>query len=430
MSKPLVLVTAPVQTRSGYGNHARDICRALIESDKYDVRIQSVRWGSTPMNALEKDNLSHQEISKRILKSPNVERQPDLHLHIVIPNEFQSIAKKNIGMTAGIEHTLPPADWVEGCNRMDKVIFTSEFSKESFEKIEYNKHDKQTGNPMGKLKTEKPMEVLFEGVDENTYKQTSEISDNLEKQFSKIKEDFCYLFVGHWLQGNLGEDRKDIGMMLKTFFETFKNQKDQPALILKTSSASFSIMDRKEIKDKINMVRSSIQAEKLPSVYLIHGELTDDEMNQMYNHPKVKAHLTFTHGEGFGRPLLEASFSGKPIIAPISTGQADFLDKEYTIELPHQMTSVPRTAFPEKYVMGEPKWSTVIYGQSIGIIKDVYKNYKKYELRGKKQMIVNRDNFNFEKMKEKLVLIIEDTLKDIPINVPLTLPKLPKRDKK
>tara|TARA_R100000951_G_scaffold55726_1_gene46821 strand:+ start:244 stop:1533 length:1290 start_codon:yes stop_codon:yes gene_type:complete len=428
--KPIVLVTAPVQTRSGYGNHARDICRALIESDKYDVRIQSVRWGSTPMNALEKDNTSHQEIYKRILKKPNIERQPELHLHIVIPNEFQTIAKKNIGITAGIEHTLPPGDWVEGCNRMDKVIFTSEFSKDSFEKIEYTKHDNKTGKDLGKLIVEKPMDVLFEGADENVYKQTNEISDKLNQQFLKIEEDFCFLFVGHWLQGNMGEDRKDIGMMLKTFFESFKNQKNTPALILKTSSASFSIMDRKEIKDKINMVRSSIQADKLPNVYLIHGDLTDKEMNEMYNHPKVKAHLTFTHGEGFGRPLLEASFSGKPIIAPISTGQADFLDKEYTIELPHQMTKVPNSAFPEKYVMGEPKWSTVIYGQSIGIIKDVYKNYKKYEIRGKKQMIVNRDNFNFEKMKEKLVLIIEDTLKDVPKNIPLKLPKLPKKDKK
>ena len=45
----IILVTAPVETRSGYGNHSRDICRALIESDKYDVKIQSVRWGTTPM---------------------------------------------------------------------------------------------------------------------------------------------------------------------------------------------------------------------------------------------------------------------------------------------------------------------------------------------------------------------------------------------
>ena len=63
MNKPLVLVTGPVSTRSGYGNHARDICRALIELDKYDVLINSVPWGSTPMNALEDDNkfLSEQE---------------------------------------------------------------------------------------------------------------------------------------------------------------------------------------------------------------------------------------------------------------------------------------------------------------------------------------------------------------------------------
>ena len=38
MSKPVVLVTAPVGTRSGYGAHSRDIVRSLIELDKYDVK--------------------------------------------------------------------------------------------------------------------------------------------------------------------------------------------------------------------------------------------------------------------------------------------------------------------------------------------------------------------------------------------------------
>jgi hypothetical protein len=103
MSKPIVLVTGPVSTRSGYGNHTRDICRALIESDKYDVRIQSMRWGTTPMNALEEHNHWHREIHKRILKQPNIERQPEVHLQISVPNEFSPIAKKNIGVTAGIE---------------------------------------------------------------------------------------------------------------------------------------------------------------------------------------------------------------------------------------------------------------------------------------------------------------------------------------
>jgi hypothetical protein len=315
--RPMVLVTAPVETRSGYGNHSRDICQALIEMDKYDVRIQSVRWGSTPPNALEKDNPIHQEINKRILRQPSLEKQPDLHLHIVIPNEFQAIGKVNIGMTAGIEHTIPPATWVEGCNRMDMTIFTSEFSKNSFVNVQFDKLNNQTKQVEGQLKLEKPSEVLFEGADTNIYKEVDKISPILSGKFSKIEEDFCFLFVGHWLSGNLGEDRKDIGMMLKVFYTMFKNKKNQPALILKTSGAGFSIMDRNEMMKKIKLVKDSMKGDKLPNVYLLHGDLTDEEMNQLYNHPKVKAHLTFTHGEGFGRPLLEATLSGKPMIKNI-----------------------------------------------------------------------------------------------------------------
>ena len=425
--KPLVLITAPVQTRSGYGNHSRDICRALIESDKYDVKIQSVRWGNTPPNALEKDNPYHEEIQKRILTEPNLSKQPDLHIHIVIPNEFQPIAKKNIGITAGIEHTIPPADWVEGTNRMDMTIFTSEFSKKSFEDINYDKKDSRTGQIVTQLKMNKPSDVLFEGADPEIYKETKVISEDLKNKFEKIDNDFCFLFVGHWLQGNMGEDRKDVGMMLKVFLETFKNQKNAPALIMKTSSAGFSILDRRQILEKIETIKSDVKADIIPDVYLLHGDLTDEEMNQMYNHPKVKAHLTFTHGEGFGRPLLEASFSGKPILAPIATGQKDFLDYDYTIGLPFNMTQVSSGAFPKDYANENAVWPTVDYRQASVLMKDVFKNYKKYELRGKKQMIVNRENFTHEKMKEKLESIVDKMLSGVSKEVSLKLPKLKKK---
>jgi len=430
MIKPLILVTAPVQTRSGYGNHARDICRALIESDKYDIAIQSVPWGNTPLNALEKDNPVHKEIEKRILRQPQLPKQPELHLHIVIPNEFKQFGKKNIGMTAGIESTIPPADWIEGCNRMDKVIFTSEFSKKGFTDIKFDKLDKNTKQKVGEVRLERPSEVLFEGADANVYKETNQFSDRMTNEFSKINEDFCYLFVGHWLQGNLGEDRKDIGMMIKTFLLSFKDMKSPPALVLKTSGASFSVMDRVDMEKKINQIKDTVKADKLPNIYLIHGDLTDSEMNEMYNHPKVKAHLTFTHGEGFGRPLLEASFSGRPIIAPISTGQADFLDKEYTIEIPHVMTKVAPNAFPKEYVTPDSQWSTVKYSVASALMRDVFKNYNKYKIRGKKQMIVNRENFSYEAMKSKLIDMVEGMMTEIPKMVELKLPTLKKEPTK
>ena len=360
MNKPLVLVTAPVATRSGYGNHSRDICRALIELDKYDIKINSVRWGTTPMNALEQGNDIHKEIHKRIITNPNLERQPDLHMHIVVPNEFQPLGKKNIGITAGIEHTVPPYEWVNGVNRMDRTICTSEFTKETFEKASYTGKDKNSGQEVT-LNTIRPLDVLFEGADPEIYRQTNEFSLELVETMKKVKEDFCFLYVGHWLQGNLGEDRKDTGMMVKVFCETFKNVKNPPALIMKTSGATFSIIDREEILKKVKTIKDSINAQSLPNVYVLHGDFTDEEMNEMYNHPKVKAHLTFTHGEGFGRPLLEASFSGKPILAPLWSGQKDFLNKDYIVELPHTLTKVPKSAFPKEFSNSEAYWATVTY---------------------------------------------------------------------
>ena len=65
--KPLVLVTAPVGTRSGYGSHSRDICRSLIAMDKFDVKIWPVRWGSTPQNVLSESNPEDVPIIERLL---------------------------------------------------------------------------------------------------------------------------------------------------------------------------------------------------------------------------------------------------------------------------------------------------------------------------------------------------------------------------
>jgi hypothetical protein len=41
-----------------------------------------------------------------------------------------------------------------------------------------------------------------------------------------IPEEFCYMFCGHWLPGDIGEDRKNVGFLIKAFFELFKNCND------------------------------------------------------------------------------------------------------------------------------------------------------------------------------------------------------------
>ena len=425
MSKPLCLVTAPVATRSGYGAHSRDICRALIKLDRYDVRIWNVRWGSTPMNALIQDDPNDKIIIDKLIDNPNLPRQPDIHIHIVIPNEFQPMAKYNIGITAGLEMTVCPPQWIEGMNRMNMNIVPSTFVKNIMSTIAYDVQDEQTKQKKGELKNEKPIEVLFEGTDTNIYKKTNEFSKELLEELKKVDDTFNFLYVGHWLAGGLGKDRKDTGMLLKVFLETFKNMKKQPGLIMKTSGAGFSVLDREDILKKIEEIKHNVDG-KLPNVYFLHGDFTDDEMNQLYNHPKVKAHITLTHGEGFGRPLLEATISQKPVIAPNWSGHLDFLTKNLAVLLDGELQNVEKGAVPDDMLTEGAQWFTVNYQQTSAVMKDVYKSYRKYTLNAKKLGVVNKSKFSLNAMTQELGKILDKYVPEFPKEVQLNLPKLKK----
>lgn len=421
--KPYIVIQGPVATRSGYGAHTRDLVTPLINTGKYDIDIISLPWGSTPMTALDNDNPEHQAIKKCIVKG-NITRQPDLYIQVSIPNEFQSPGKYNIGITAGIETDLMSGEFVEGCDKMDMVITTSEHSKKVMIDSVFEKRDEKTNQVIGQVKMSKPIEVLFEGFRTDVYKKLSTIDGDVKTELSDIKEDFCYLFVGHWLHGTIGNDRKDIGMLIKTFCETFKRKpaSKRPALILKTSTAKFSILDRDDIIRKIQSI-TEVYGKSAPNIYLLHGDLTDKEMNDLYNHPKVKAMVSFTHGEGFGRPLLEFSAIGKPVIASNWSGHIDFL--KHAIKLPGELIPIDESAV-NKWLIKESKWFRVNYAYASQMLTEVHDNYKKYQKQAVKQKQYVLDNFTYEKMSEQFIALVDNALSTIPKQMKLNLPKLKK----
>ena len=424
MNKPLLLFTAPVGTRSGYGAHSRDIVRSLIAMDRFDIKIFPVRWGSTPQNALNDKDPNDKEIVKRLLQNPNMERQPDIHIHCVVPNEFMTLGKYNIGITAGIETTACPQDWIDGLNRMDLNIVPSTFSKDVLEKCIYDRIDNNTKKVLGSIKNEKPMEVLFEGADTTIYKKPKQISKELKKEFQQIDESFLFLYVGHWLSGSIGNDRKDTGMLVKLFLETFKGVKKKPALVMKTNSADFSVLDREDMLKRIRDIKNQVKGDDLPNIYLLHGDLTDEEMNELYHHPRVKAHISLTHGEGFGRPLLEASLSEKPVIASNWSGHKDFLPDDKALMLPGNLTKTPPEAFPENIYVEGSQWFSVNYPVASNVVKDVYNNYKKYKPLAKKLSFENKNRFSLNAMTTEFEKILDKYLPEFEQQVSLKLPQL------
>jgi len=421
--KPLFAISCPIDTFSGYGARSRDIVLSLIKSGKYDVKVLSQRWGNTPFGFLQENNSDHKLMLDCIQQTPQLPRQPDIWAQITVPNEFQPIGKFNIGITAGIETTLCAAPWIEGMNRMNLNLVSSEHAKKVFQDSRFEKRNSQTQQVESLIELKTPIEVLFEGADLSKYKAVDlDPNSQILEILNEVPETFCYLFVGHWIKGDFGEDRKDISGLIKTFLETFRNQKARPALVIKTSSATSSIMDREDILEKIRIIEATVEGD-LPSIYLLHGDLTDEEVNDLYNHPKVKAFVSFTKGEGYGRPLLEASLTSKPVLASNWSGHIDFLSADMSVLLPGQLRQIHPSAVVQDMLIPESSWFTVDYKAAADKLKDVYKNYKKYTDGAKRQAYRSRTEFSLDKMSEKLISILDTK---VPVKVEFKLPQLKK----
>ena len=418
MSKLTAVVSCPLDTYSGYGARARDFVKALVDLDLYEVKVLSQRWGNTRFGYL----LDHNEEELRSLIVNSVTEQPDIWIQITVPNEFQKLGKYNIGVTAGIETTACDVSWIEGCNRMDLILTSSKHSKDTFLNTVYkpNNDQPQTGD----IKITTPIEILFEGADLTKYFiKKSDSSSPIVKALNGIKESFCYLSVGHWMQGDLGQDRKNIGYTIKAFLETFKDQKSPPALILKTHQATTSLMDQDRILNNIDSIRKSVKG-KVPNIYVIHGEVSDAEMNELYNHPKIKAMVSLTKGEGFGRSLLEFSLVNKPIIASGWSAQVDFLSKEFCGLIGGTLTKVHPSAVVPNVILAESSWFTPNDNEVYSAFRIFKKDYKKFAELAKRQGHRSRTNFSYEGMVKSLGAILDANVPNIPKQVELNLPKL------
>jgi len=415
--KPTLVFQGPIFTRSGYGDHCRDLMKSLRKMDKYDIKIIPLRWGNTPQNQVSDQTEFGSWMLQRVIGA--IGEKPDVFMQVSVANEFEPKGHYNIGITAGVETTIAPKDFIDGSNKMDLIIVPSNFTKQNLAGTVYQQKDEASGEVVGETKLQKPIEVLFEGVDTEIFSKGSS-KDVLEN----VKEDFNFLIVGHWLKGDLGQDRKDIGMAIKTFATVFQYlPKDKrPGLIIKTSHAGFSVIDREGTREKIEGVLKSF-GDKCPSVYLIHGDMEESDMSNLYHHPKVKAMISFAKGEGYGRPMAEFTLTGKPIIASGWSGQLDFLPQEHSVLLEGSLTAVHESA-ADQFCMKEAQWFTVNYSSAANKLYDIYNNYNTYSKKSEGLRTNTLSNFTLDKMHDKFVEIMSGYVKEQPKVVPFNIPNL------
>ena len=431
--KKQVLMCAPFNTRSGYGDHARSIFYSIMDREDFEIKCVDVRWGSTPRNHLDPKIPKHNRLLDTFTDGKNIE-QPDIYIDIRIPNEFQTPGKINVGITAGVESDVVSPEFIQGCNQMTLTLATSKFTMNTFQKCVYDQTKEVNGQQqvIGSVKVERPMGVLSEGIDTGIYrpiKDAGKSDDPFKKEiYDMIDESFVYLFVGQWGKGGYGEDRKNISVMIKCFLQAFANQPNPPALLLKTNGANFSHLDKAETIKKIQVEKDKFKsADSLPSIYLLHGDLTLEQMALLYNLPKIKAMLSCTHGEGFGRPLAEATCCDLPVIATGWSGQMDFLNSKQSTLIEGELKPIPKSLIWKPIIVEPGRWLNVSEVDVINKLRFFKKNHKKLKHQAKILGMNNRGKHSLDTMKREFNKILDNLLEQVPTNVSLKLPKLKKK---
>jgi glycosyltransferase involved in cell wall biosynthesis len=390
-----VIVRGPALSHSGYGEHTRFILRSLkSQPDLFDVYLVNINWGATSW--IWKDDSERRWIDFLLNKTIQYTQsggQFDMSIQVTIPQEWEKMAPINIGATAGTETTKISPQWMAKCYEMDKIVVISEHTKYAFENTSYPATDKRTGQQV-EAKVECPIEVVGYPV-----KEIEQEKLNLD-----LKYDFNFLTIGTWIV------RKNLDNTIKWFVEEFHDQ--EVGLIVKTSMAKNSIKDRIHTKNKLENLLKDYKDRKC-EVYLLHGDMKESEMTGLYNHPNVKALVSFSHGEGYGLPLFEAAYNGLPIIAPNWGGQVDFLnapvkDKKGKVSIKPLFETV---AYDIKPIQPEAVWENVLIKESMWCfpkewnckksMRSVYKNYNSSKSKASKLQNWILENFPEQDMYQK-----------------------------
>jgi len=395
-----VLLKGPIYSRSGYGEHVRCVFRALqTRPDLYDVYIEPTVWGTTSWSY--KDNEENEAIKRCIMKREHAGAgfKANVSLQVMIPNEWQPLAEKNIGVTAGIETDRASAQWVHACNQVDHVVVVSNHAKDVFLKSKHSGRDPNTGTEV-LLKCEKTIDVI--GYPVKTI-EPSPIDLDISTKFN-------FLTVAQ------AGPRKCLDATVRWFAEEFKDDEDV-GLIIKTNLANNSTPDRHNILVQIKQWIAQIEDKKC-KVYLLHGNLSDEEIHYLYNNDFVKAYVTTTHGEGFGLPIYEAAYSGLPVIAPAWSGHVDFLYKTYQKKngrtdkkclfnkVKYELQNVQENVLWENVIIPESKWAFSDEKSFKKVMRNVYETHG-HKLKMAEELKDHLlENNTEEKIQEKYVDMI------------------------
>ncbi len=407
MQKKNIAIAAPLTSYSGYGQYGRAIALMLIDLYKNDQNITIFLFDFTgnTLSQSEKFNLKNSkffEIESYINSLEKMQTQFfDIFITVAVPQAFLQKGLTNIGITALGEVDKIHPQLIEYCNRMDEVLVMSDYNIETLKRSMYKLKDER------EIKINVPIDKI--GIPFIPIKSCNktDITDFLDE----IPQKFLFLTVGEWLPGSIGNDRKDIGALISTFLKGFANNQNM-GLVLKVNQGRSSILSQYNMRERINEICRGLGLKiSYNNIYFVSGNLAESQMLELYKHDKIKAYISFTHGESLGLPIIQfIGNTGKPALIPYHSGMLEYIKPEYSQILIHKETQVhPELfqSFMREFLIPESKWYTVDYQYALFKMADIFNNYDNISKRTINQQNNILENYSKVNLENQLKRILD-----------------------
>lgn len=397
-----ILLMAPVLTQSGYGEHSRQVVRYLFDLIDGGANIALDIWpiGCGPtQNYVNTSN----PLIKRIYencKRREFEYDVSIQIQMPTPKEWNpALAKKNIGITAGIETDLCNPTWLDTINRMSHVIVPSEYSKATF--------TKSSERFMKEITT--PISVVHEFVNEEYFKK-----DVLIDPLAALPTNFNFLVFGQITGNDKDKDRKNLFTTIQAIYAAFRNE-GSIGVVVKANLGRETELDKHYVKEVLGQVKESVcdytrgQGNQ-PQLYCLHGMMNQQELRAIYQSKKIKALLTTTRGEAVGLPIVEAAACGLPVIATDKGGHTEYLADKKWIGLPSTLTAIPQSKVDNELFVQDAKWFEVNLEETLHSLVRFQKNNVKPREWAKEQAAFIEEKFSFEAIRKEFDQVLKPLL--------------------
>jgi glycosyltransferase involved in cell wall biosynthesis len=384
MKKKIVLLRSPVLSYTGYGVHSRQIAKWLLTKvDNIDLKFSILQWGESTWH-LEKNRFGGM-VQDILSKSVDLKyNSADVSIQVQLPDEWDpTIGKFNIGITAGVETDTCNPKWIEKINQMNLVVVPSNFVRDAFIK---------TGEVTTRIVV---IPESFQEFDES----------KIDPSFIDFSTDFNFLIFGQITGLSTLTDRKNTFSAVKWILESFKGD-PSVGIVVKTNAGKNSIKDRNFCQSIFESLISQTRRSTFPKVHLLHGDLSEEEIFSLYRHPKIKALVSTTRGEGYGLPILEAASQNLPVIATNWSGHLDFLNEGRFIGLDYKLNEIHQSKHDGRIFLKGQKWADV---SEEDFKKKIVKFRSSHSI--PKEWAVNlgekiRNKFNIEEIKRQYDLTL------------------------